>query len=722
MLEAEVGAVVRRGAVVASVGFALGQVPAGQLAGIAAGERDTLEVPGLGTCVVASVPLEDDPSGRFILGRLDEPFDREDVSLLRGMSRVLTLTLHLLRVLAGERALRERSERQATENARLLESLQERQRLLEQLARLQRCISQRARIRDVLDAVVDGAQTLVGSDIAALRLVDPNDPAELLTAASNGLDPEILRTVRRVPAEAGVAGSAIAEAQAVLFEDYQSHPRRMADFVAAGVQTAFAVPVHEHGAVTGALVVARCTEGSGFTETERDMLLAYAEQASLALTAAKTADTVRHAFNDPLTGLPNRALLLDRMELTLGRGEREGKPVTVLFLDLDGFKLVNDSLGHLAGDRLLIDVARRLDSCVRRGDTVARLGGDEFAILLGEVGEHERAAGVAERVIDAFGEPFDLLGREVFVSASIGIAAGLDEPEDLLRNADVAMYRAKRSQPGTYATFERSMHEAVVQRLELEADLRRVIDRDELVLHYQPIVDLVQGSVVGVEALLRWDHPQRGLVAPLQFVPMAEETGLIVALGRWVLDEACRRAATWRAELGASAPWVSVNISGRQLVDSGLARDVRAALAAADLPPEALAVEITETVLVQDVKLAVERLEELRRLGVLVAIDDFGTGYSSLRYLRRFPADLLKVAKPFVDGLADPKDAALVQTILGLGRSLGLVAIAEGIETDDQHRRLAALGCPLGQGYLFARPVLPDALDDLLRSGRAPVA
>jgi EAL domain-containing protein (putative c-di-GMP-specific phosphodiesterase class I) len=284
------------------------------------------------------------------------------------------------------------------------------------------------------------------------------------------------------------------------------------------------------------------------------------------------------------------------------------------------------------------------------------------------------------------------------------------------------MYRAKRSQPGTYATFERSMHEAVVQRLELEADLRRVIDRDELVLHYQPIVDLVQGSVVGVEALLRWDHPQRGLVAPLQFVPMAEETGLIVALGRWVLDEACRRAATWRAELGASAPWVSVNISGRQLVDSGLARDVRAALAAADLPPEALAVEITETVLVQDVKLAVERLEELRRLGVLVAIDDFGTGYSSLRYLRRFPADLLKVAKPFVDGLADPKDAALVQTILGLGRSLGLVAIAEGIETDDQHRRLAALGCPLGQGYLFARPVLPDALDDLLRSGRAPVA
>jgi diguanylate cyclase (GGDEF)-like protein len=452
------------------------------------------------------------------------------------------------------------------------------------------------------------------------------------------------------------------------------------------------------------------------------MLLAYAEQASLALTAARTADTVRHAFNDPLTGLPNRALLLDRMELTLGRGEREGKVVTVLFLDLDGFKLVNDSLGHLAGDRLLIDVARRLDGCVRRGDTVARLGGDEFAILLGEIGEQDRAAGVAERVIDAFGEPFDLLGREVFVSASIGIASGLDEPDDLLRNADVAMYRAKRAQPGTYATFERSMHEAVVQRLELEADLRRVIDRDELVLHYQPIVDLAQGRVTGVEALLRWDHPQRGLVAPLQFVPMAEETGLIVALGRWVLDEACRQAAAWRAELGAGAPWVSVNISGRQLVDSGLARDVRAALAAADLPPEALAVEITETVLVQDVKLAVERLEELRGLGVLVAIDDFGTGYSSLRYLRRFPADLLKVAKPFVDGLDDPKDAALVQTILALGRSLGLVAIAEGIETADQHRRLAALGCPLGQGYLFARPVPPDALDALLRSGRAPVA
>ncbi|MGH3050450.1 MAG: putative bifunctional diguanylate cyclase/phosphodiesterase, partial [Gaiellaceae bacterium] len=384
--------------------------------------------------------------------------------------------------------------------------------------------------------------------------------------------------------------------------------------------------------------------------------------------------------------------------------------------------LVNDSLGHLAGDRLLIEVARRLGGCVRRADTVARLGGDEFAILLGEVGESERAPLVAGRVTDALREPFDVLGREVFVSASIGIASGLDEPEDLLRNADVAMYRAKRDAHGGYKTFERGMHAAVVERLELEADLRRAVERDELMLHYQPIVELATGRIVGVEALLRWNHPVRGPVGPLQFIPMAEETGLIVALGRWVLGEACRRAARSRRLLGGDAPWTSVNISGRQLLDSGLAGDVEAALAAVDLPASALALEITETVLVQDVDLAVGRLEELRRLGVLIAIDDFGTGYSSLRYLRRLPADMLKVAKPFVDGLAGPKDAALVETIVALGRSLGLVTVAEGIETEPQHQRLLELDCPLGQGFLFARPVPAEALDELLRTGFARAA
>jgi diguanylate cyclase (GGDEF)-like protein len=453
------------------------------------------------------------------------------------------------------------------------------------------------------------------------------------------------------------------------------------------------------------------------------MLVSFAEQASVALAAAKTANSIRHAFNDSLTGLPNRALLLDRLEVALARAEREDQPVSVLFLDLDGFKVVNDSLGHVAGDRLLIDVARRLSGCLRRGDTAARIGGDEFAILLADIGNPDRAPRVAERVIAALGEPFTVLGREVFVSASIGIAHGQNDAQNLLRNADVAMYRAKRSgEAGAYATFEPSMHAAVVERLEIEADLRRAIERNELVLHYQPIVELVSGRVVGLEALLRWTHPRRGLVMPFEFIPLAEETGLIVDLGRWVLHEACRQAARWRNDPQTGRPWVSVNLSGLQLLDGSLDAEVAAALADSGLDAAGLTLEITETVLVQDVAAAVDRLEILRALGVSIAIDDFGTGYSSLRYIRRFPADVLKIAKPFVDGLHDESDAALVRTIIALADSLGLRTVAEGVEDREQLARLCDLGCALGQGYLFARPLAPEDVTDLLHGAVAHAA
>jgi diguanylate cyclase (GGDEF)-like protein len=392
--------------------------------------------------------------------------------------------------------------------------------------------------------------------------------------------------------------------------------------------------------------------------------------------------------------------------------------VSVLFLDLDGFKVVNDSLGHVAGDRLLIDVARRLSDCLRRGDTAARIGGDEFAILLGDVGNPDRAPRVAERVIAALGEPFTVLGREVFVSASIGIAYGRSDAQNLLRNADVAMYRAKRSgEGGAYAIFEPSMHAAVIERLEIEADLRRAIERDELVLHYQPIIELASSRVAGLEALLRWAHPRRGLVMPFEFIPLAEETRLILELGRWVLREACRQAAAWRADPRTDRTWVSVNLSGVQLLDSSLDAEVAAALADSGLEPASLTLEITETVLVQDVAAAVDRLEKLRALGVSIAIDDFGTGYSSLRYIRRFPADMLKIAKPFVDGLHDETDTALVRTIVALADSLGLRTVAEGIEDHRQLGRLRELGCLLGQGYLFARPLAAHDVTELLCGG-----
>jgi diguanylate cyclase (GGDEF)-like protein len=705
---------VRAGSVVASVGFPRGRVPSEQLVALAAGAAERLDVPGVGACPAAVVPLDGDASGRLVLARIgQEPFGPEDVSLLRGMSRVLTLTLQLLRVLGEERTLREQSERQAEEKARLLASLQERQQLLEQLSALQRCVSERTPLDRVLGAVVDGARALAGTQLAVLRLIDPSHPSDLFTAAVSGDDAALLRRTRRTPEARGPAWSEIAEGRvaAVAAEDDM-----VADLLEAGVRSGLAVPLHEHGAVVGALVVASREAGRVFPPSQREMLFSFAEQASVALAAAKTANSIRHAFNDSLTGLPNRALLLDRLEVALGRADRERKPVSVLFLDLDGFKVVNDSLGHVAGDRLLIDVAGRLRECLRRGDTAARIGGDEFAILLGDLGNPERAQHVAERVIAALREPFTVLGREVFVSASIGIAYGQDDAQDLLRNADVAMYRAKRSdEAGAYATFEPSMHTAVVERLEIEADLRRATERDELLLHYQPIIELASGRITGVEALLRWAHPRRGLVMPFEFIPLAEETRLILELGRWVLREACRQAAIWRADPRTDRPWVSVNLSGLQLLDSSLDAEVAAALADSGLEPASLTLEITETVLVQDVAAAVDRLETLRALGVSIAIDDFGTGYSSLRYIRRFPADVLKIAKPFVDGLHDETDTALVRTIVALADSLGLRTVAEGIEDHRQLARLRELGCLLGQGYLFARPLPAHDVTELLR-------
>jgi diguanylate cyclase (GGDEF)-like protein len=673
-------------------------------------------LPGIGACSTAVVALDDDASGRLLLARMGgEPFGPEDISLLRGMSRVLTLTVRLLRVLGDERTLREQSERQAAEKARLLASLQERQQLLEQLSELQHCISERTPLDRVLAAVVDGARALAGTHLAVLRLIDPSQPSELITAAVSGEDADLLRRTRRTPEARGSAWGKIAEGRVVAIEDHPEGAGMAADLLESGVRTALAVPLHEHGAVVGALVVGSTDADRVFPASQREMLVSFAEQASVALAAAKTANSIRHAFNDSLTGLPNRALLLDRLEVALGRAEREDQPVSVLFLDLDGFKVVNDSLGHVAGDRLLIDVARRLNGCLRRGDTAARIGGDEFAIVLGDLGDPDRAPLVAERVIAALGEPFTVLGREVFVSASIGVAYGRSDAESLLRNADVAMYRAKRSgEGGAYEIFEPSMHAAVVERLEVEADLRRAIERDELVLHYQPLIELSSGRVVGLEALLRWAHPRRGLVMPFEFIPLAEETRLIGELGRWALREACRQAALWRDDPQTGGPWVSVNLSGLQLLDDSLDADVAVALADSGLDPAGLVLEITETVLVQDVAAAVERLENLRALGVSIAIDDFGTGYSSLRYIRRFPADILKIAKPFVDGLHDETDAALVHTIIALADSLGLRTVAEGIEDSEQLERLCDLGCALGQGYLFARPLAPEGATALL--------
>jgi diguanylate cyclase (GGDEF)-like protein/PAS domain S-box-containing protein len=435
------------------------------------------------------------------------------------------------------------------------------------------------------------------------------------------------------------------------------------------------------------------------------------------------------AFHDPLTGLSNRSLFLDRVGHALARARRPGpaaRPLAVLFLDLDNFKTVNDSLGHLAGDRLLMSAAVRVVACVRTSDTVARLGGDEFAILLEDAVGDGSAHAVAARITAAMKEPFTVEGKEIFVTASLGIAFAGESgtASDLLRNADMAMYTAKSRGKGRAEAFEAHMHHEVMDRLELEADLRRAVDRDEFSLVYQPIVDLRNATVSGVEALLRWHHPVRGEMYPSHFVPLLEESGLIVPVGAWVLREACRQARVWDGQLGerGAAMAITVNMSGHQLQHSGVVDDVRAALVESGLPPERLVLEITESVLMHNADMMLDRLRSIRAIGVRLAIDDFGTGYSSLSYLQRFPIDILKIAKPFVDDVGTGRsDPALARAIIALGETLCLRTIAEGIEVPEQLAGLMELGCELGQGYLFARPLNGAAMGRLLAERPAGV-
>ncbi len=463
----------------------------------------------------------------------------------------------------------------------------------------------------------------------------------------------------------------------------------------------------------------------GFDDAHASCLAIFSRDVSRR--AGLVAQLEQAAFHDPLTNLANRALFHDRVHHALERTERASTRVAVLLLDLDHFKNVNDSLGHEAGDRMLLGVAERLLDCTRRSDTVCRLGGDEFSILLETVNDDDTVTTVAERILESLAQPFIISGHELFVGASIGVARAEpgETPEDVLRNADVAMYHAKNRGRGGCQVFEPWMLDAAVDRLELEADLRQAITSDQFHLHYQPIVDLPSGRIVGVETLLRWTHPRRGAVGPARFIPVAEETGLIVALGARVLHMACREVAQWDVETGHEAIYVSVNLSGRQLQDPSLLELVRDVLDCSGLDPGRLVLEVTESVVMQNTVATLSRLRELRDLGVHIAIDDFGTGYSSLSYLHRFPIDMLKIDRSFVELLGKgAEDGAIAETIVALGRSLRLHTVAEGIETSAQRDALIASGCRFGQGYLFSPPVSPTGLLALLAvdAGEAPPA
>ncbi|MGH2710464.1 MAG: putative bifunctional diguanylate cyclase/phosphodiesterase [Actinomycetota bacterium] len=426
-------------------------------------------------------------------------------------------------------------------------------------------------------------------------------------------------------------------------------------------------------------------------------------------------ELAHRALHDPLTDLANRALFKESVERALRRSGRNGRSVAVVFLDVDDFKRVNDSLGHEAGDRMLSAVADRVRHSVRPYDVAARLGGDEFAVLL-ENADLRVAGSVAERILRGLDSPIQVDGREVSAKGSLGIAVGGpgDDVEDVMRNADVAMYKAKARGKGRYEVFEPGMNASAVERMELAADLRRAVEGRQFILHYQPIVGLDEGSIIGVEALLRWKHPRRGLVGPVDFIQTAEETGLIVPIGRWVLNEACRQLRQWQDRHGDPPLSAAVNVSVKQLQDARFVGDVRNALATTGLDPMSLTLEITETVLMSNTDQVLARLEELRAVGVRLSLDDFGTGYASLGYLARFPLNVLKVDRSFIQGVGTEQESSLTPVMVSIGHSLGLQTIAEGVEDPSQVAHLRKLGFDAAQGFLFSRPASADEMDTLL--------
>ncbi|MBZ0331795.1 EAL domain-containing protein [Halomonas sp. ANAO-440] len=646
--DAEVGAVISNGKVVAAIGFGQQSVPESSLKSVSTGTgQATFET--VGPCHTLAADWHAGVVGRLIVARCQGGFGYAERQLLLGMAGAFGLALDMITVL----------ERQRRE-----------QKVLEVLLGIQRAISHRAPLPDILEAVTQGASQVLRGRPVSLLLEDAQDPGYPIMSGAD---------------------------------------------LSSSTETARAT-VHIHGVTAGTLVV---EVGDEFLDNESDqaLLSTFAEHASLALADARSLEEMQKAFRDPLTGLPNRRLFLDRLSQVL-RHHKPGQPgPAVLFIDLDRFKAINDTMGHDAGDELLCDVAERIRSVIRADSTAARFGGDEFAVLINEdYPSQNTAAHVGERIIEALRQPFSLNGQLAYIGGTVGVAhaevPGL-RADVMLRNADIAMYRGKAIGRNVVITYLPAMAEALLERQTLQTHLQSALAHDELLLHYQPIVELGSGRPKSLEALLRWQHPSRGLVPPSDFIPLAEETSAIVEIGRWVLNQACAQLAEWH-HIDPSLT-MSVNVSARQLRHGTFADDVQAALRLAGLPGSALTLEITETALLEDVELALATLSTLKEVGISLALDDFGTGYSALSHLRDFPVDILKIDRSFVSSATSMTgNDRLAAMVVSLGHACRLMVVAEGIEQIEQLQRLRELGCDYGQGYHFLRPAEPAAIEAFL--------
>lgn len=570
-------------------------------------------------------------------------------------------------------------------------------------------------IEQLLREGLRAATRVLDIDLAAVIKVVPEEQA-LVAVATEPLDTELEGTTL-APGTGSQAGYTLATGTPVIVKDWDTESRFERAEELRSMRSGLTVMIRAANRSFGVLGV-QSAEQRDFSTQDVNFMQAIANVIGNAIERREEEERTRYeALHDPLTGLPNRNLFLDRLAGALAQAERRESSVAVLFLDLDQFKLVNDSLGHAAGDELLASVAPRLEQGLRPSDTIARFGGDEFAVLA-EVNTEHDAVRVAERIKVALSRPFKLRQREHFVSASMGISIGRGEkaPEAMIRDADAALYRAKEKGRGGYELFDSAMRARAVEHMRMENDLRRALDRDELELHYQPIVGLRDGSIVALEALLRWRHPEYGLTAPTSFIPLAEESQLIVPVGRWVVEEACNRVAEWQSMSPDAAPVrIAVNLSGRQIGDPQLLPSVSAAIEASGIDPATLSFELTESVLFEESGVSERVMRSLRGLGTRLVLDDFGSGFSSLGYLKRFPLDGIKLDRSFIENVADGlTDAQIVKAVVEMARALGLEIVAEGVETADQLAAVRNLGCHQAQGFYFLPPLPAEEVPGVL--------